>query len=107
MAQRDKLGPKANGQPTEGFAARIVAALQAGPRTPKQIACELFGSYETTYCAGYVRATGLAEKRVRCEDVCGTARVSVHLCILLKRGEVRRVSKGLYALPEPGASGAV
>lgn len=107
MPQRDKRGPKANGQPTEGFAARIVAALQSGPRTPKQIACELFGSYTTPYCAGYVRATGLVEKRVRCEDLSGTARVSVHLAILLKRGEVRRVSKGLYALPEPVACGAV
>lgn len=100
MAQRDKRGPKADGQPTGGFGARVIAALQAGPRTPKQIACELFGSYERPY----TRKAGL---RVRCEDPSGTARVSTHLAILLKRGEVRRVSKGVYALPEPVACGAV
>lgn len=100
MAPRDKRGPKKDGMPTGGFGAKIVEMLRAGPKTPKQLACEFFGSSEAPFGAAYVKRTGNTAKRVRCEDPSGTARVGTILDILLRRGEIRRVSKGVYALPD-------
>ena len=75
---------------------RIKAALQDGPKTPMELAINLYGGVEKPY-----RSPKHADRppKLICKDAGGEGRVRHDLWEMLRDKELVRIKRGLYALP--------